>query len=242
MDIEKKCGCCGEFKLLSEFSKNKSRKDGLQVNCKICTAEYFKEYRKKDNYKEIQKRFSQSEKGKEARERYKESGKKKETEDKYYEKRKELNKKFIRSEKGKEYLKEYRKSDKQKEYKKKYRQLEKTKKYQNEYFKNRKDNDIQFKLACNLRSRLYQAIKTGAKIGSAVDDLGCSIEFFKNHIEQQFKEGMSWDNHGEWHLDHILPLSLFNLEDREEFRYACYYLNYQPLWAIENISKGNKLN
>ena len=107
---------------------------------------------------------------------------------------------------------------------------------------NRYKGDINFKLADILRSRLNKAIKNGQKTGSAVDDLGCSIEEFKMYIEAQWQEGMSWDNHGfrGWHIDHIKPLKKFNLENREEFLEAAHYTNMQPLWWRENIVKRDK--
>lgn len=91
-----------------------------------------------------------------------------------------------------------------------------------------------------LRNRLYIAIKRGYKSGSAVQDLGCSIEEFKAHIEKQFHSGMTWANHGMWHLDHIKPLASFDLSDREQFLQACHYTNYQPLLAFENLQKGKR--
>ncbi len=51
---------------------------------------------------------------------------------------------------------------------------------------------------------------------------------------------MSWDNYGEWHLDHIRPLSSFDIADRAQFLIAAHYTNYQPLWAADNISKGSR--
>jgi len=110
----------------------------------------------------------------------------------------------------------------------------------NAYFKNRKEINIEYKITCNLRTRIWQALKTGQKTGSAVRDLGCSIKEFRSYLEVQFKEGMNWDNFGKWHLDHVKPLSKFNLQDREEFLRACNYENIQPLWASENLSKGAK--
>jgi hypothetical protein len=111
------------------------------------------------------------------------------------------------------------------------------------YYFNRLKIDINFKLRHYLRSRLYKAIKIQQKSGSAVDDLGCSIPELKIHLEAQFQEGMSWDNWSctGWHIDHIIPLSSFNLSNREEFLKACHYTNLQPLWAEENFSKNNKI-
>ena len=102
----------------------------------------------------------------------------------------------------------------------------------------RRKNDVQYRLSCSLRVRMSMALKRGQKSGSAVKDLGCSIPTFKLYIENQFVDGMSWDNYGEWHLDHVLPLSSFDLTNRGEFQAAVHYLNIQPLWAHDNLSKG----
>ena len=107
-----------------------------------------------------------------------------------------------------------------------------------EYQRTRKQNDIHFRLSCNLRTRLWQALKNNQKTGSAVRDLGCSLEELKSHLEYQFQEGMSWDNQGEWHVDHKRPLVSFDLTDRRQLLEACHYTNLQPLWAEENLSKG----
>ena len=106
------------------------------------------------------------------------------------------------------------------------------------YSINRYHTNVEHRLAANLRSRLYQAVQNDSKSGSAVRDLGCSIPTFRLFIENQFEEGMSWDNYGEWHLDHVLPLASFDLTDRGDFQTAVHYLNYQPLWAKDNAIKG----
>lgn len=104
--------------------------------------------------------------------------------------------------------------------------------------KERYSNDLFYKLSVNLRTRMYRAVKNHQKSGSAVNDLGCSITELKNYLELMFGDGMSWDNYGEWHIDHIIPLSSFDLSNRLEFLKACNYTNLQPLWAKENIKKG----
>lgn len=105
--------------------------------------------------------------------------------------------------------------------------------------------DIEYKLRVVLRSRLNCAIKNNQKAGSAVKDLGCSIEELKRHLEYQWQVGMSWDNWGKggkcWNIDHILPLDNFNLSNKDEFFIACNYKNLQPLWESDNLKKSNKI-
>lgn len=106
----------------------------------------------------------------------------------------------------------------------------------------RRDN-LQRRLAYNLRTRICVAIRSSQRSGSAVRDLGCSISEFRDYIEAQFVESMSWDNWGVngWHLDHKRPLASFDLSIREQFLIAAHYTNYQPLWAVDNCSKGDQL-
>ncbi len=109
-----------------------------------------------------------------------------------------------------------------------------------EYLRNKRKNDIQFRLAESLRTRLRLAIKGNHKSGSAARDLGCTIPELVSWIESQFQEGMTWENWGLWHLDHKKPLSSFDLTDREQLLRACHWSNLQPLWASDNLSKGAK--
>ena len=69
--------------------------------------------------------------------------------------------------------------------------------------------------------------------------LGCSYSELAAHLEQQFRSGMTWDNRGEWHIDHIVPLA--SAQTEEEVLSLCHYTNLQPLWAAENLSKGARL-
>lgn len=112
------------------------------------------------------------------------------------------------------------------------------------YYKDRYINDIGFKLSSILRARLLAAIKNNQKSGSAVRDLGCSIPELKKHLESQFQPGMSWENWSKdgWHIDHVVPLSNFDLTNPEEIKKACHYSNLQPLWAFDNLSKGSTIN
>lgn len=85
------------------------------------------------------------------------------------------------------------------------------------------------------------ALKGGQKSGSTVRDLGCTVAELVVKLEALFAPGMTWANHGtDWHIDHIKPLALFDLTIRSEFLQACHFSNLQPLWAFENMSKGDK--
>lgn len=73
--------------------------------------------------------------------------------------------------------------------------------------------------------------------------LGCTVAEFKAHLEAHFTVGMSWDTHGRkgWHMDHIVPLSHFDLTDPKQLAIAFHYTNYQPLWWDDNLKKGDGL-
>ncbi len=150
----------------------------------------------------------------------------------------EANKDIIESEKK---LKNEIKTKKKKQYKKEW--AIKNKDRLNKNRREKRKNDVQFKLECVLRKRLSDAVRNNRKNGSAVKDLGCNIEQLKKYLESKFQSGMSWDNYGlhGWHIDHIKPLSIFNLEDRNQLLEACHYTNLQPLWAKDNLIKGNKV-
>lgn len=104
----------------------------------------------------------------------------------------------------------------------------------------KRSNNIQYKIACNLRARLGKAMQGNYRTSSAVKDLGCTVEQLKTYLESKFQDGMSWDNYGSWHIDHIKPLSKFDLTKKKELLKACHYTNLQPLWAEDNLSKGSK--
>jgi hypothetical protein len=109
-----------------------------------------------------------------------------------------------------------------------------------QYEKKRKLTDPEFKLVKTLRTRLGSALRkqNSNKNNTTNELLGCSISFLKTYISEKFKDGMTWNNHGEWHIDHIKPCASFNLLDDEEQKKCFHYTNLQPLWASENLSKG----
>ena len=93
-------------------------------------------------------------------------------------------------------------------------------------------------LAGVVQCRVYTALKNDKEM-SSIEYLRCNIEKFKQHIEQQFTEGMSWENYFEWHIDHKIPLK-YNKPSLEEVVQRLHYTNTQPMWASENMSKGHR--
>jgi hypothetical protein len=149
----------------------------------------------------------------------------------------------IHNEKIKKYKKKYGQIHKEekKEYDKIYRQEKKD--IKNKKRQERLKKDINFKIAFLLRGRLHMALKSEKlkKTYNTKKLLGCSIEFFKQYIENKFQPGMSWQNYGDWHIDHIIPCAHFLLEDPEQQKFCFHFSNMQPLWAKVNLSKGAKI-
>lgn len=137
----------------------------------------------------------------------------------------------------KNYDKKYKELNKEKYISKRKENRDKT----NKQRKIKRDTNHLYKLTGNIRRRILHCFdnKKINKKSKTYEILGCSFEEFKIHLEKQFTEGMCWDNQGEWHLDHIYPVSL--AKDEEELIKLNHYTNFQPLWAIDNLRKSNKI-
>jgi hypothetical protein len=253
----KKCTKCKIEKEITEFSKQKESKDGLRGACKPCIKEYQAKYRKenkeyikeryelnKEKYLSKQKLYyiNNTEKIKESQAQWRSSNKDKIKE--YSKKYNITNKNRIKSyqlinkEHISEYRKEYRKTNKKKLVAYRLFNKEKNKLYQ----KQRRHTEPLFKLKGNLRNRTSKAFKNKGynKNSDTQDILGVEWEVCRIHIEKQFTKGMGWDNYGDWHIDHTVPLASASTE--EELITLCNYLNLQPLWAKDNIEKSAKYN
>jgi len=104
---------------------------------------------------------------------------------------------------------------------------------------NRYKNDPQTKLSLLLRVRLNNALKKSKKSYSSFKLLGCSIYDYKQYLENQFKLGMTWDNHGDiWEIDHIKPCNSFDLTNIEQQKQCFHYTNLQPLFKTTEIAKS----
>jgi len=220
-DKLKKCSKCGESKALVEFYRDGDR---LRASCKACKDKCDKEYRRIKNIENPGWSASQ----KKAWE-IKNPDKVMASRLKTYKRNKTPERRAVRAKEAAKWRSEN--PEKIKEMRRKQR------------------NRPEVKLADNLRRRLKYALVNGQKAGSAVRDLGCTIEELIQYLEKQFYpnpktgEQMTWENHVfyGWHIDHIMPLASFDLMDREQLLKACHYTNLQPLWAEENLRKGDKI-
>lgn len=113
-------------------------------------------------------------------------------------------------------------------------------KYQRIYEINKLSSDILYKLAKNLRGRTNKCVYRNKwyKTGKFAEYIGCSLINLKQYLSLKFIGNMSWDNYGQWHIDHIIPLS--RAKTIEEMYKLCHYTNLQPLWAKDNLKKGNR--
>lgn len=171
----------------------------------------------------------------------------------YYQNREhslKVKKKYLRTEAGKAAMKRTREKNREnciaasREWRKKY--PERDKKSQDNWYANnglkrhhyKYRNDPNYKLGMQLRSRIRHAIKS-KRAGSAVRDLGCSINELRFYLEGKFYGEMSWDGWGKvWELDHIKPLASFDLTNRKQFLQAAHYTNLQPLLKSEHWVKS----
>jgi hypothetical protein len=134
----------------------------------------------------------------------------------------------------KQYIKEYRENN-----------VDKIKQIKRDYERNRKARDPLYKLISNFRTAIYQVLKESnvEKNGHYFDVLQYTPEELIVHLENQFKDDMTWENYGVWHVDHKLPITSFDIQEigDEEFM-KCWCLdNLQPMWGEENIRKSNKI-
>jgi len=131
--------------------------------------------------------------------------------------------------------------DKVKNYKRKHEKLNSIQIYEKK--KQRLENDPIARFKSRLRCLINNSFLyiNHKKLSKTSYIIGCSIDDFKIYMESLFSEGMCWGNHGTngWHIDHIIPLS--TAKTKEDILKLNHYKNLQPLWAADNIRKGNKI-
>jgi hypothetical protein len=142
------------------------------------------------------------------------------------------------SESRRDYLNEYHQKWREKN-------IDKHRENKRNYEKTRKHNDPLYKLISNFRTAIYQVLKESnvEKNKHYFDILQYTPESLINHLESQFDENMNWENYGEWHVDHKLPITSFNIQEMgdEEFMRCWSLENLQPMWGTDNIRKSNKV-
>jgi len=203
------CKKCGKAKKDTDFCKDKSRKSGLHPYCKECNKKRIVLYTALHR--------------EEARER---------------------SRLWVLN--NKERVKEYREDPSVKKHKKTYmkgyraQNCSSIKEKQKAYDSDRIKKDLSYARAISFRKHLGVALKSNAVNSVIATDIGCSIGKARKHLESLFQTGMTWDNWGRhgWHIDHIRPLSSFNLTIPKQFKEAVHYTNMQPLWAYQNLEKG----
>lgn len=238
--IEKKrCCSCQIYRSLDNFNNSSQTWDNLRPECKICLTEkraankekmteYNKKYwqETKEQQKEKQKIWRENNK-----ERIKENMKKWLENNKEYKKQKDKEYREENRDKRNEQVKLWKRND--------YQDLKTNPDRIDEYNRQR----IKSNVGRRIREMLQQQ-----KSQRTLDYVGCSLDELKAHLEEQFQEGMSWDNYGKytfgndtsgWHIDHIIPCAAFNLEDEFERNACFYYQNLQPLWGKDNIVKSD---
>jgi hypothetical protein len=271
MEVEingKPCTNCKIFKPYSEFYKNKNSKDTFDYRCKVCKSAAKRDYvarnRELIREKDRQYRIENADKEKERRHKYRvENLEIIHQKGKVY---RELNKEKIsargksRYESDKEKVKQInenwksknkeRISQKGKErYNKKRDEiLGKGKIYRKEHLVERREymkllrQRPEHRIKQNLRCRLRGALNGKPKATTTMKLVGCTPEFLKEFLEKQFTDGMSWENYGKWHIDHIIPCGLYDLSDPEQQKICFHYTNLRPLWAEENQRKNKYLD
>ena len=123
------------------------------------------------------------------------------------------------------------------EYRKKRR--DHIREYKKIWEQNRAKTHPEFKIKKSLGRRIHHAVKNGTKTDKTMSLIGCSLEYFIAYLESKFQDGMTLDNYGQWHIDHIRPCSSFDLMDPEQQRQCFHYTNLQPLWAKDNLLKSD---
>jgi len=220
------------------------KKDGISCWCKKCKNESERQYYKNNADRAIKRTREYLERNKEKMLEWK-----REYSRKWYienqEHIKEYSKKYYEENKSKERERSKRffenNPDYRKQYNKKWKKLNPD--YEKEWLKEKREKDPGFRISKNISRHIRESIDR-CKGGYHWEELlGFTLQELKEHLEKQFKSGMSWTNYGKWHIDHIRPVSSFSFNSYKdkEFKECWALSNLQPLWAEDNLKKGNKL-
>ena len=244
MEDTKKCTKCGRELLLDQFHKySYKRKDGgsgYKSRCKDCLSAEGVEWRKNNPEKA---RILSSKWGKNNPEKRRASNTR--WRENNPEKKRASDAMWCRNnaEKNRERAAKWRQNNPERAKANVLRWHEANKEYRAICERKRKDNDLAYRMTHNIRNAMRMALKRNDKAGHTIDLLGCSIEYFRDYLEALFQPGMTWNNWSRagWHIDHIIPLSYFDMADPEQQKRAWHYTNLQPLWAEDNRRKWYKI-
>lgn len=215
----KNCSKCGVFKKLNEFQKDKRGKQGVESKCKSCRSSYLKKYKVETQYDKI-----------------------------YYDNNKE-----IRKEKQKEWV-----NNNKEKYNKYQNNYQKQNKYQSQkiYFEKNKSelmekgyirrnerikNNLLYKLRLRISTDICNRLKRSfiSKNTTTVNYLGCDIKYYKEYLTNKLYPEMNWENYGNiWEIDHIIPISKFDMSVEENIYAAFNYNNTQPLFKTTDIARS----
>ena len=238
MEPTKQCSKCNELKSVGDFYKRIESRDGLRNECIQCIKQNVKKNYliNKTEINEYNRKYYQANKDEIL-----------ENNRKYYENNKNqiLEHKKLYYQNNKSEILESKKQYDQKhkteiaDYNKQYKQTHKTELA--EYQRLRRQNDIQFRLITNIRTRLNKCIKNKAQ--TTKDLIGIDFDTFINWINYQMPAGYSMEDLGvKLHIDHVIPISSFDLTDESQLQKAMSWVNLQPLEATKNLSKSNSIN
>ncbi len=232
----KSCSKCKIFKNFEEFSRSISNKDGFQFQCKSCCKENNRIYYEENKEKIVAAHLiyrSDKEKARAQGRTYRESHKEEILTYRELHKEEDRISKKIHYENNKNEIlaknKKWRQENKD-------RMLETKRKQRKKQYQ----TDPVFRTRSLCRSRFYYWFKAAGvtKTGHVADMIGCTYEELCKYLESKFQPGMTWENQGKWHIDHIKPLALFDPLNPEHTKEAWHHSNLQPLWAKDNFSKG----
>lgn len=195
---KKFCPQCNQIKKINDFHKNTYQKDGLSTCCKSCTAQYDRQYYKKNKTKKTKQSADW---------------------------------KRNNPQRQKDLHKRWRENNPEKI------------KIWNEKSTIARKNNPRNRLSCQVSAGIRRSIRNEKANRHWESLVGYTINDLMRHLESQFQQGMCWDNCGKWHLDHRRPISSFHFisPDNEQFKQCWSLNNLQPLWAVDNLSKGSKI-
>ena len=246
MENGRVCRCCAERKMLGEFPKDPAKRLGYDTRCKECKkpasrARYVANIERERAASRERQRKLKSERPEEYRARQeKNRNLRNALKRKYRLQAGAVPREQIRAKAQQKILEAERiKAEKSSicdAHVRAFKSKEAARRRSNWKYHNNPSHAVYHRIKRCMHKHLGQSTKSIK--WSAV--LGYSMQELADHLERQFTDGMSWDNKGEWHIDHIIPASSFDLTDENQLRACMALTNLRPLWGRENIKKGAK--